>query len=124
MKCDCMVFSYWNCQLMPFYFFVITCNFKWAVITLYLCQIHVDMKQSLPKCNQPDLVSYVSQLKTIIKQLQPTLVRMQQHKPFHISDDLATYMHVFIQHSAVKKPLQQPYDAYLKYSRETINILW
>ena len=32
-------------------------DFKMAVIFLYLCQIHVDMKQSLPKCN-PALAHY------------------------------------------------------------------
>ena len=55
---------------------------------------------------EPDPVSYVSQLKTIMQQLQPTPVRLQQHKPSHVSDDLATCTHVFIRHDAVKKPLQ------------------
>ena len=41
-----------------FYYFV-TCTFlQMVVISLYLCQIHVDMKRSLPKCNQNNIANY------------------------------------------------------------------
>ena len=33
-----------------------------AVMTLYLCQIHVDMKRSLPKCNTTYVIINLNEL--------------------------------------------------------------
>ena len=49
-----------------------------------------------------------------MQQLQPPLVSVKHTKQSFIHNNLSTCTHVFIQHDAVKKPLQQPYDGPFK----------
>ena len=58
----------------------------------------------------PDPTSYVTKLKSIMTQLQPTPVRQQRKGQSYVSPHLTSCTHVFVRHDAVKRPLQKPYD--------------
>ena len=69
---------------------------------------------------QLDPTKYVTQLKVMMQQLQPPIVRRQTPRKPHVSEDLNTCTHVFVRHDAVKKPLQQPYNGpYKVLKRDT-----
>ena len=57
---------------------------------------------------------YVTQLKLIMQQLQPTAFHAHTNRPTHISDDFSSSSHVFVHCDSVCKPLQQPYDGPFK----------
>jgi len=62
----------------------------------------------------PDPSSYVTKLKNMMIQLQPTPVRQQHKGKSYVSPHLTSCTHVFVCHDAVKKPLQKPYDGPFK----------
>ena len=62
----------------------------------------------------PDPVTYTSQLKRCMQQLQPPPVSAKHIKQSFIHNNLSTCTHVFIRHDAVKKALQQPYNGPFK----------
>lgn len=62
------------------------------------------------KDQQVDPVTYTTQLRNIMQQVQTSPVKVKHCKQSYISSDLTTCTHVFVRHDAVKKPLQQPYD--------------
>jgi len=103
-------------------------------LPLVLLGIHTTLKQDL-KCTSAELVysttlclpgefivtdnsntntldptSYVTQLRTVMKQLCPKPACRQQQQKTHISTDLSTCPYVFVRHDGVKKSLQPPYD--------------
>ena len=54
-----------------------------AVTSLYLCQIHVDMKRSLPKCNSPLYALYLHKKSRFLQSVQknfedPVDLRLKQ----------------------------------------------
>ena len=58
----------------------------------------------------PDPSSYVTKLKNMMIQLQPTPVCQQHKSKSYVSSHLTSCTHVFVRHDAIKKPLQKPYD--------------
>ena len=58
----------------------------------------------------PDPASYVAKLKASVQQLQTSPIRMQPQRKLHLSKNLATSMHVFVRHDAVRTLLQPPYN--------------
>ena len=45
-----------------------------------------------------------------MQELKTTPVRSHPLRPVHINKALATCIHIFVRHDAVRKPLQTPYD--------------
>ena len=62
----------------------------------------------------PDPVTYTSQLKNYMQQLQPSPVSVKHIKQSFVHNNLSTCTHVFIRHDAVEKLLQQLYDGPFK----------
>ena len=56
-----------------------------------------------------DHTTYVTQLKTAMRQLNAVPTRQSHGRRAHISSDLTTCTHVFVRHDAVRKPLQPLY---------------
>ena len=57
-----------------------------------------------------DQATYVTNLRSTMRQLQAVPTRQPQHRRTHISDKLTDCSHVFLRHDSVRKPLQPPYD--------------
>ena len=62
----------------------------------------------------PDPSRYVTKLKNMMIQLQPTPIRQQHKSKSYMSSYLTSCTHVFVCHDAIKKPLQKPYDGPFK----------
>ena len=58
----------------------------------------------------PDSTGYVNRRNLTMQQLRPTLAHKLFSRKSHISVDLSNCTRVFVQHDAVHKPLQPPYD--------------
>ena len=54
--------------------------------------------------------NYVNKLKSIVQRLKAIPPRVTTNRNTYVSNDLLECSHVFIQHDAICKPLQQPYD--------------
>ena len=63
-----------------------------------------------------DLASYVMQLKDTMRALHCTPTRRLSHSSRRPDNSLSSATHVFVQHDAVRKPLQTPYDDILDRS--------
>ena len=61
----------------------------------------------------PNPSSYVTQLKSAMRQLRASPTRAAQRQSY-VNPALATSSHVFVRHDATRKPLQQPYDGPFK----------
>ena len=57
-----------------------------------------------------DITDYVQQLKSSMQRLCAVPPCQSHNRLVHIASDLFTSTHVFIQHDAVRKPLQPPYN--------------
>ena len=85
-----------------------------AALPMVLLRIRTSLKQDIGCCAVEDSVTYTSQLKSYMQQLQPPPVSVKHIKPSFINNNLSICTHVFIRHDAVMKPLQQPYDGPFK----------
>ena len=58
----------------------------------------------------PDQTNYATKLKTAMQKLKAISPCQPKHQHINVSDLLHTCTHVFVQHDAIRKPLQAPYD--------------
>ncbi|CAN8021794.1 unnamed protein product, partial [Ixodes persulcatus] len=62
----------------------------------------------------PDPLSYVTQLREVMRNLRATPTRHHDRHPTYVCEELTSATHVFVRRDAVKKPLDQPYDGPFK----------
>lgn len=58
----------------------------------------------------PDPMTYTNQLRTIMKNLRPTLPRTQDRTAVYVSNDLDNCSHIFLRRDGTKRSLQPPYS--------------